>query len=96
MKRLFSALEHTSERILIRNLWNLDLYSVGYVTNEIRERKPMSLFVKKAVREYAKKKNLKVGSDFYQALDDSIKSLINEAGKRAVDNKRKTLKAYDL
>lgn len=56
----------------------------------------MSLFVKKAVREYAKKKNLKVGSDFYQALDDSIKSLINEAGKRAVDNKRKTLKAYDL
>ena len=56
----------------------------------------MTLIVKKAVQDYAKKKNLQVSGDFYDALDKKIEMLLDKAAKRTTENKRKTLKAYDL
>ncbi len=37
-----------------------------------------------------------VGSEFYEALDKQVRSLIAAAESRAIGNKRKTLKAVDL
>jgi histone H3/H4 len=56
----------------------------------------MSFVVKKAVQDYAKKKNLQVAGDFYGALDKHIEKLLDAAAKRCGENKRKTLKPYDL
>ncbi|MFW9975408.1 MAG: DUF1931 domain-containing protein [Candidatus Thorarchaeota archaeon] len=56
----------------------------------------MTFIVKKAVQDYAKKKNLQVSGDFYDALDKKITELLDHAAKRTGENKRKTLKAYDL
>jgi len=56
----------------------------------------MTFIVKKAVQDYAKKKNVQVSGDFYGALDKKIEMLLDKAAKRTADNKRKTLKSYDL
>ncbi|MGQ4911161.1 MAG: DUF1931 domain-containing protein [Candidatus Thorarchaeota archaeon] len=56
----------------------------------------MSFIVKKAVQDFAKKRKLQVSGDFYGALDKKVEELLNAAAKRTTDNKRKTLKAYDL
>ena len=56
----------------------------------------MTFIVKKAVQDYAKKKKLQVSGDFYDALDKSIEMLLDKAAKRTGENKRKTLKGYDL
>lgn len=56
----------------------------------------MSFVVKKAIQDYAKKKNVQVGGDFYPALDKTIEKILDGAVKRCGENKRKTLKAYDL
>ncbi len=56
----------------------------------------MSFIVKKAIQDYAKKKNVQVGGDFYPALDKTIEKILDGAVKRCGENKRKTLKAYDL
>ncbi len=56
----------------------------------------MSFVVKKAIQDYAKKKNLQVSGDFYGALDKKIELLLDHAVKRTNENKRKTLKPYDL
>ncbi|MHA1908524.1 MAG: DUF1931 domain-containing protein [Candidatus Thorarchaeota archaeon] len=56
----------------------------------------MSFIVKKAIQDYAKKNRVQVGGDFYGALDKKIEKLLDHAVKRCGDNKRKTLKAYDL
>lgn len=61
-----------------------------------RSNKNMTFIVKKAVQDYAKKKNLQVSGDFYDALDKKITELLDHAAKRTGENKRKTLKAYDL
>jgi hypothetical protein len=53
-------------------------------------------FVKSAIKEYAKSKGFNVGSDSYAAIDSEIRALLDAAFKRTRDNKRKTLKAYDL
>ena len=37
-----------------------------------------------------------VGSEFYSALDKTVRKLIADAEQRALGNKRKTLKAVDL
>jgi len=37
-----------------------------------------------------------VGSEFYSALDKHVRDVIAAAEKRALGNKRKTLKAVDL
>ncbi|MHA3962239.1 MAG: DUF1931 domain-containing protein [Candidatus Thorarchaeota archaeon SMTZ1-45] len=56
----------------------------------------MTFIVKKAVQDYAKKKKVQVSGDFYDALDKKIEMLLDHAAKRTSENKRKTLKAYDL
>ncbi len=49
---------------------------------------------KSGVRDAASGVN--VGSDFYDALDDEVKRLINRAVERAEDNGRRTCKARDV
>jgi len=61
-----------------------------------RRNEKMTFIVKKAVQDYAKKKNLQVSGDFYDALDKKIGTILDHAAKRTGENKRKTLKAYDL
>ena len=56
----------------------------------------MSFIVKKTVQDFAKKKKLQVSGDFYGALDKKIEHILEGAAKRTSENKRKTLKAYDL
>lgn len=56
----------------------------------------MPYVVKKAIQDYAKKKNVQVSGDFYAALDKKIEKILDSAASRTKDNKRKTLKAYDL
>jgi histone H3/H4 len=49
---------------------------------------------KSGVRDAADGVN--VGSDFYDALDDEVKDLIERAVERAEDNGRRTVKARDV
>lgn len=49
---------------------------------------------KKGVREASTGVN--VGSDFYVALDQKVKEMINRAAERADSNGRKTVKARDV
>ncbi len=56
----------------------------------------MSFIVKKSVQEFAKKNNIKVSKEFYKALDKEVELLLRRANKRCLENKRKTLMAYDV
>ena len=56
----------------------------------------MSFVVKKAIQDYAKKKDVQVSGDFYGAIDKKIEKILDNAVKRCGENKRKTLKSYDL
>jgi len=47
-------------------------------------------------RTKAAAKKCNVGSEFYGALDQTVRGLIAAAEGRAIGNKRKTLKAVDL
>jgi len=49
---------------------------------------------KSGVRDAADGVN--VGSDFYDALDDEVKRLVERAVERAEDNGRRTVKARDV
>ena len=53
------------------------------------------LIISKA-RTKAAVKKCNVGSEFYAALDKHVREVIADAEKRALGNKRKTLKAVDL
>lgn len=55
----------------------------------------MSLVVKNAVREFVPD-DYQVGADFYDALSEEVEEIVSEAGRRAEDNGRKTLKPRDL
>ncbi len=37
-----------------------------------------------------------VSSEFYEALDKAVRDLISAAERRAIENKRKTIKPQDL
>jgi len=52
------------------------------------------LIVKNAVKEAAGDKN--VSADFYEKLDEEVKSIIGRAVERAEANGRKTVQARDL
>ena len=60
-----------------------------------RGRAPAELIISKA-RTKAAVKKCNVGGEFYGALDKAVRDLIADAEKRALGNKRKTLKAVDL
>lgn len=53
----------------------------------------VDIIKKSAVREFSEGSN--VGMDFYQALDERVKELIERASQRAESNGRKTIKARD-
>lgn len=55
-----------------------------------------TFFVKSAVKEFAKTQDMMVGSDAYDAINEKIGAMLMAAAGRCKDNKRKTLKAYDL
>lgn len=52
------------------------------------------LIVKAAVKEYLDEHN--VASDFYDALDEEVTELLEDAGRRAEANDRKTVQPKDL
>ncbi len=56
---------------------------------------PAELIISKS-RTKAATKKCNVSSDFYAALDAKVREMISEAETRALDNKRKTLKPFDL
>ncbi|MBR9689543.1 MAG: DUF1931 domain-containing protein [Candidatus Altiarchaeota archaeon] len=56
----------------------------------------MAYIKKTEVREFAKRKNLRVSGDFYAALDQLVDWYLGKAAERASGNGRKTLKAVDL
>lgn len=52
------------------------------------------LIVKAAVKNRLTDRN--VSSDFYDALDDEVAALLDEAARRARENDRKTVQPRDL
>ncbi|ADJ16638.1 hypothetical protein [Halalkalicoccus jeotgali] len=52
------------------------------------------LIVQAAVKETLTDYN--VSSDFYDALDEEVEELLEDAAQRAADNDRKTVQARDL
>lgn len=56
---------------------------------------PRELIISKS-RTKAAARKCNVSSDFYGALDGKVREIINGAEKRALDNKRKTLRPFDL
>ena len=55
-----------------------------------------TFFVKSAVKEFAKVNDMMIGSDAYEAIQEKIGMMLEAAAGRCKENKRKTLKAYDL
>ena len=56
----------------------------------------MAYMKKTEIREFAKRKNLRVSEEFYGAMDRLVESELTKAARRASGNGRKTLKAVDL
>lgn len=52
------------------------------------------LVVKSAVKDHLEEKN--VAGDFYDALDEEVAELLEDAAQRAESNDRKTVQARDL
>jgi histone H3/H4 len=52
------------------------------------------LIVKAAVKDALDEMN--VASDFYDALDDEVRELLDDAARRADENDRKTVQPRDL
>jgi histone H3/H4 len=57
--------------------------------------KTAELIISKS-RTKAAVKRCNVSGDFYGALDKSVREMIKSAEERALGNKRKTLRPYDL
>lgn len=53
-----------------------------------------ALTVKSAVKDRLTDQN--VAADFYEALDDEVDQLLEDAARRAEDNDRKTVQPRDL
>ena len=53
-----------------------------------------NLIVKSAVKDELSDMN--VSTDFYDALDEDVSELLEDAAQRASDNERKTVQARDL
>jgi hypothetical protein len=54
-----------------------------------------SMIISKS-RTKAAARRCNVSSDFYGALDKKVRDIIRDAEQRALDNKRKTLRPYDI
>lgn len=64
-------------------------------TSKKKAAAPAELIISKS-RTKAATKKCNVSSDFYGALDAKVRDIIKSAEQRALDNKRKTLKPFDL
>ncbi len=54
-------------------------------------------YVKKTeVREFVKKKGLRVSEEVFKALDKAVEEILKKAIERAKGNNRKTLRAIDI
>lgn len=60
-----------------------------------RSRGPAELIISKSRTKSAVRK-CNVGGEFYAALDKTVRNMIKEAEQRALGNKRKTLRPWDL
>ena len=60
------------------------------------EKKEGSDLIISKARTRAAATQCSVASEFYEALDREVRKLIETAERRAMDNKRKTIKACDL
>jgi histone H3/H4 len=56
----------------------------------------MALAVKSAVKALLKKSKMRVGGDFWKAMDEKISWKVKRATERAKENGRKTIRACDL
>ncbi len=87
-------------RILLNATWAHSTHTLALGVLEKMAKKTAAkyptFFVKSAVKDFAKRNNMMVGSDAYEAINNSIGEMLTAAAKRCKDNKRKTLKAYDL
>jgi histone H3/H4 len=61
-----------------------------------KKEKGPDFIVKKAIQDFARKNNMMVGSDAYDAINSAIGDMMKDAAARCKSNKRKTLKAYDF
>ena len=68
--------------------------STGYKYRPAEETGMANTIVKAAVKEHLDQMN--VSSDFYDALDDEVSDLLEDAAQRAEDNDRRTVQARDL
>lgn len=65
-------------------------------TKKKTKKAPGAELIISKTRTKASAKKCNVSSDFYGALDRKVRDMIGEAEKRAIANKRKTLKPADL
>ena len=68
--------------------------STGYKYRPAGEAGMANTIVKAAVKEHLADQN--VSSDFYDALDNEVSDLLEDAAQRAEDNDRKTVQPRDL
>jgi len=54
------------------------------------------LVVKSKVKEYIKKKDIRVAGDFFEALNKVVQWKLDKAIERATANGRKTVRGFDL
>ena len=55
-----------------------------------------SIVVTSKVKDTVKGEDLRMSGDVPEALDDKVRQMIKDAAKRAQENGRGTLRAYDL
>lgn len=75
-------------------MYHFQSASTGYKYQPAREPDMADLIVQAAVKEQLDQMN--VSSDFYDALDEEVSDLIDDAAERAADNDRKTVQPRDL
>lgn len=75
-------------------MFHFQCASTGYKYQPAGEPDMADLIVKAAVKEQLDQMN--VSSDFYDALDEEMSALLDDAAQRADDNDRKTVQPRDL
>lgn len=55
----------------------------------------LKLVQQKAIKDFAKEKEVRVSQDFYEEFDNKVLSLLQESSKRCKANKRQTIMPQD-
>lgn len=61
-----------------------------------KDSKDKPLYVKSAVGEYIRTKDLKVSSDLYDKVNEILQGMLDRAAERCKTNNRKTVMPQDL